>query len=78
MVSVIEIQSVSNNNAHYFLKFVKTFSLRKKKKYLVKVSCFPPQKKKKKKKKKKRRSPISCLGQILSLYIIILKKLSYT
>ena len=77
MVSVIEIQSVSNNNAHYFLKFVKTFSLRKKKKYLVKVSCFPPQKKKKKK-KKIIRSPISCLGQILSLYIIILKKLSYT
>ena len=52
MVSVIEIQSVSNNNAHYFLKFVKTFSLRKKKKVFSQSLLFSPSKKKKKKSNK--------------------------
>ena len=51
MVSVIEIQSVSNNNAHYFLKFVKTFSLRKKKVFSQSLLFSPSIKKKKKKKK---------------------------
>ena len=51
MVSVIEIPSVSNNNAHYFLKFVKAFSLRKKKVFSQSL-LFSPSKKKKKKKKK--------------------------